>query len=104
IDSNEQLTAHEFFTLTLDALKNASLNFLRRPDVLDASMNINATPQSDYIQKGEQSFLYYKKEVEQRRIVEFDEVKDWDTLYRYARAYTFPGHKGVIVKNGNEYI
>ncbi len=97
-------TAFEFFSLTLEALKNAFLNFLNRNDVIDPSKNIEAVPQKEFESKGELNKLYFKKEIDEKRVIEFEDLNNWDEIYRLARAYTFPGHKGLMVKNGEELI
>jgi len=103
IPINRKPTAFEYFSLTLDALKQAFLTFLNRHDVQNGS-TIKATPQVDFEKRGEISKLYFKKGIEESRVVQFGELPDWDELYKYARAYTFPGHRGLIIKNGDEFL
>jgi len=97
-------TAFEFFSLTLEALQQAFTYFLNREDVIDSNQKIISTPQIEFVKNGETDKLYFKKEIEEKRIIDFNTVKDWDELFRFARAYTFPGHKGLLIKNGEEYI
>lgn len=104
IPFDNKLTAFDFFSLTLKSLKEAFLKFINRTDVIDNTKIINSTPQSLYIKQGETSRLYYKKEIEEKRIINFNDIDSWDNLYRKARSYTFPGHDGLIIKNGDEYI
>jgi methionyl-tRNA formyltransferase len=100
----EKLTAFEYFSKTLLALQEAFKLFIYRPDVIDSTAKINCTPQSEYIAKGEKATTYYKKGIEKNRITEFTSIGNWDELYRLARAYTFPGHQGLIIKNGEEFV
>ena len=97
-------TAFEFFEHTLKALQQALMKFLEREDVKNPQKDITSIPQSQFEQNGEVNRLYFKKEIEQKRIIEFNSIADWDELYRMARAYTFPGHRGLIIKNGDEFI
>src|SRR5690625_5173282 len=99
-----KFTAFEFFTLTIKALKEAFLTFISREDVVNQERNILSIPQIEYEKKGEVNRIYYKKLIEANRIKEYSDIRHWDELYRLARAYTFPGHKGFIVKNGDELI
>src|SRR5690606_28574676 len=90
-------TAFEFFEHTLKALQQALMKFLEREDVKNPQKDITSIPQSQFEQNGEVNRLYFKKEIEQKRIIEFNSIADWDELYRMARAYTFPGHRGLII-------
>lgn len=102
--SNEKMTAFEYFSKTLEALKEAFVIFLDREDVRNGSVTINAIPQTVYEEAGETSRLYFKKNIEKNRVLKFSDVGEWDDLYRLARAYTFPGHEGLILVNGGERI
>src|SRR5690554_985516 len=104
IPINNKPTAFDFFSLTLNALQQAFLTFIEREDVKDANKKIISIPQTEYEKQGELNKLYFKKEIEKKRIIDFKDIESWDDLYRMVRAYTFPGHKGLIVKNGNELI
>lgn len=97
-------TAFEFFSLTLEALQQAFTNFLKRKDVLDPNEKIISIPQIEFVKSGEADKLYFKKEIEEKRILDFNAIQNWDDLYKQVRAYTFPGHTGLLIKNGDEYI
>lgn len=103
VDINK-MTAFDFFSKTLEALKEAFTLFLDRNDVQDASLELKATPQTVYEEAGEVNRLYYRKNIEKKRMLNFSDVGEWEELYRLARAYTFPGHEGLVLVNGDEKI
>lgn len=64
--------------------------------------NICARPQQFYIDKGEKSILYLRKDIEKFR--ELDESMGLVELDRYARAFTFPGHEPAYFKFNNNRL
>lgn len=104
IPFEEKFTAFDFFSLTLKALQQAFLKFIEREDVKNEAQEIVSISQVEYEKNGELNKLYFKKEIEEKRVIDFKNIDNWNELYRMARAYTFPGHKGLIIQNGSELI
>lgn len=100
---SENETAFSYFQKTLTALQEAFESFLTAIDTSEDN-SISRTPQEQFLRKGEVVKTYYKKGLEEFRDIYFNEDLTWDSLYRRARAFYFPGHSGAFLVNGDERI
>lgn len=96
-------TAYSVFKKTLSALQVAFDRFLKQIDV-QKDIEIKRKSQSFYIEKGEICKTYFKKGIENYRIIDYNETLKWEELDLKVRAFYFPGHKGAILKNKERII
>mgnify|MGYP006423508505 CR=1 FL=1 len=96
-------TAYSVFQKTLFALQIAFDRFLNHIDCQE-DKEVKSNTQNFYIEKGEKARTYFKKGIENYRIVEYNKALEWNELDLKARAFYFPGHKGAILKKGERMI
>lgn len=98
-------TAFSFFKKTLESLQVAFLRFIKS---LETSENneIKKYSQESFIQKGETTKTYYRKDLETHRYVDLkNKSVDFDDISRLTRAFHFPGHnQSVYLKYESETI
>jgi len=87
-------TAYDVFLKTQSALLTLFEDNLQ--DILDGVAS--ATPQQFYIDKGETTGTYKRKDIEKFR--ELDIAMSLDELDRRARAFAFPGHEPAYFSSG----
>lgn len=91
-------TAYDVFLKTQDALKRV---FDRNAEVL-VSDRVCATPQQEFLMRGEISRVYKAADLSKARQMPFDLSPDG--ILRHARAFHFPGHEPAHWMIGNRKV